>query len=174
MKKAFTILIFVVLLIPFGCDSSKEVNHEITSHEGEKILVGEIDILGLSVEPYQTWFDENYKNYVVDAASIENVDVDEVKIQLFLGTWCSDSQLQVPQFIKILNYLKYDLNNLSMIGLDNHPDRDLQSPQHEEEGLDIQFVPTFIFYRDGIELGRIVEYPEKSLEKDMSKIVGTN
>jgi hypothetical protein len=32
-------------------------------------------------------------------------------------------------------------------------------------------VPTFIFMKDGQELGRIVEYPLESLEKDMAKIL---
>ena len=32
-------------------------------------------------------------------------------------------------------------------------------------------VPTFIFYKDGEELGRIVEYPIQDLESDMLKIL---
>ena len=37
--------------------------------------------------------------------------------------------------------------------------------------LDIELVPTFIFYRNGEELGRIVETPEDTLEKDLAEIV---
>lgn len=37
----------------------------------------------------------------------------------------------------------------------------------------IEFVPTFIFFRDGKELGRIVEKPDKrNLEKHVLEIVG--
>ena len=39
------------------------------------------------------------------------------------------------------------------------------------ESLNIERVPTFIIYRNKNELGRIVEYPETSLEKDMLDIM---
>jgi hypothetical protein len=38
----------------------------------------------------------------------------------------------------------------------------------EEYG--VKFVPTFIVMRDGRELGRIVEKPQKSLEEDLAAI----
>jgi hypothetical protein len=37
--------------------------------------------------------------------------------------------------------------------------------------LNIFKVPTFIFYKDGKEIGRYVEYARVSLEKDILKIV---
>ena len=40
-----------------------------------------------------------------------------------------------------------------------------------EEGLDIQRTPTFIFFKNGVEIGRIVETPRDSLENDILKIV---
>jgi hypothetical protein len=39
------------------------------------------------------------------------------------------------------------------------------------EKFNIQRVPTTIVLRDGVELGRIVEYPEKSNEEDLLKIL---
>jgi hypothetical protein len=41
----------------------------------------------------------------------------------------------------------------------------------EYDKLDIQRVPTFIFYKNNIEAGRIIENPETSLEQDMVKIL---
>ncbi len=41
----------------------------------------------------------------------------------------------------------------------------------EVDGMEIHFVPTFIFYRNDEEIGRIVEMPYESLEKDMLEIV---
>ena len=88
-----------------------------------------------------------------------------------MGTWCEDSQVQVPQFYKILDYLHFNMDQLQVIGLEKEEDGRLVSPQHEESGLDIGFVPTIIFVRNGEELGRITEYPRKSLEKDMAEII---
>jgi len=39
------------------------------------------------------------------------------------------------------------------------------------DNLDIKRVPTFIIYENGEEIGRIIETPKKSLEKDLEKIV---
>ncbi|NNF21167.1 MAG: thiol reductase thioredoxin [Saprospiraceae bacterium] len=170
MKKANLILISFILLI-LGCEKSSQLNQEITSLEDELILVGKIDLQGLSEEPYAVWFNENYMNYTVDMASLEGANLDDIHIKMFLGTWCSDSQLQVPQFYKILTALEFDKSRLEMTGLEKQANGDLTSPQKEEDGLDIGFVPTMIFYRDGEEIGRIIEFPEESLEKDLARIV---
>jgi hypothetical protein len=49
--------------------------------------------------------------------------------------------------------------------------REKNTPQNYEEGLGITNVPTFIFYKDGKELNRIVEFPIEDLESDMLKIL---
>jgi hypothetical protein len=46
-----------------------------------------------------------------------------------------------------------------------------QSPGHEERGLNILRVPTLLIYENGHEVGRVVESPVTSLEKDMFAIV---
>ena len=50
-------------------------------------------------------------------------------------------------------------------------DEDKHAEGNETAGLKIEYVPTIIFYKDGNELGRIVESPEDTLEKDMIKIL---
>ena len=47
----------------------------------------------------------------------------------------------------------------------------MYSPNGEEQGLEIGFVPTYIFFRNREEVGRIVENPMQSLEKDMLAIL---
>jgi len=49
--------------------------------------------------------------------------------------------------------------------------REMVGLADEVDGLEIHFVPTFIFYRDEEEIGRIIEMPYESLEKDMLEIV---
>jgi hypothetical protein len=41
----------------------------------------------------------------------------------------------------------------------------------EIDDLKIEFVPTFIFFKNDVEIGRIVEAPTESLEIDMVKIL---
>lgn len=148
-------------------------NQRVVNHEGETIMAGKINRIGLQQEPFGFWFNNGYEDYDVDKASLDKVKeaLKGVEILLFMGTWCSDSQREVPRFFKILDQLGYDLNKLQLVALSNHPDQYKQSPQHEEEGWNIEYVPTIIFLKNGKELGRIVESPEQSLEKDMKKIL---
>ena len=47
----------------------------------------------------------------------------------------------------------------------------IRDRSNEAEGLRIELVPTIIFYKDGSEIGRIVETPVESMEKDLLKII---
>ncbi len=56
---------------------------------------------------------------------------------------------------------------MTFIGVDNAK----LSPVGEYAGLGIERVPTFIFYKNNIEAGRIIENPVTSLEQDMVNIL---
>ena len=49
--------------------------------------------------------------------------------------------------------------------------RSKKTSDNLQEGFDIIRVPTFIFFKDGKEIGRFVEYPRESVEADILKIV---
>ncbi len=49
--------------------------------------------------------------------------------------------------------------------------RDKLTPNQDEMGFNIHHVPTVIFYLEGIEMGRFVEEPFGSLEKDLADIL---
>lgn len=149
------------------------INQEITSHEGEPILVGLINRQGLMADHYRTWFEPNYQAYKVDSTILMpyRQQLRGMEILLFMGTWCEDSQAQVPQFFRILDWAGFDEKRLKVVSLDNHPDRYKKSPQGEQEGWFIESVPTFILLKNGQEVGRIVEYPVNSLEKDVASML---
>ncbi len=88
-----------------------------------------------------------------------------------MGTWCKDSKREVPRFYKILENAKFQKNKISLIGVDSTKENYKKSPTGEEKGLNIIRVPTFIFYKNGIDVNRIIEYPIESLEKDLLKII---
>ena len=73
----------------------------------------------------------------------------------------------MPRLFKVLNELNYSVKSITLIGVN----REKQGLSNETEGLDIELVPTIIFYKDGNEIGRIVETPAESLEKDSLKIL---
>jgi len=95
------------------------------------------------------------------------IKLDEIKIVCIQGTWCSDSRREVPRFFKILYELNYDLENLTMICVD----RKKQADNIDVDQFVIEKVPTFIFYKDDSELGRIIETPKNTLEIDLLEIL---
>ncbi len=148
-------------------------NQLATSVYGEPMLLGRIDRKGLTSGAFAQWFDAEYTSYSVRAQELANVKAKlaGVDILVFMGTWCPDSQREVPRFYKILDYLQADERRLTVIAVDDHPDRRKTSPGGEEKGRNIEYVPTFIFLRNGAEIGRIIESPQVSLETDMAAIL---
>lgn len=157
MKK---ILIFIVFFIIFGCSSKKEITQE------EKILIGKIERSTLS-NPDFPWYQRNYQNYNVQDSIINKLKVDfsQIYCKIFLGTWCSDSKREVPRILKIFDLISF--KNYEIIGLG----RDKKSSGGEERELNIQKVPTIIFYKNEKEIGRIIETPTKTLEEDILDIL---
>lgn len=84
-----------------------------------------------------------------------------------MGTWCGDSKRETPRFYKILEQTDFDENNFELITVN----RSKKTPNNLQEGFNIIRVPTFIFYKEGKEVGRYVEYPRETIEKDILKIV---
>ena len=164
-------IILLLLLFAIGCTT--KLNQETININDEQILVGKINWDGLTNPPYDDWFTPNYLSYRVDSTTLTALDsrLEDIEILMFMGTWCEDSQVETPQFYRILDHLGYDLSVMTVVALERLESRKLVSPQHEEADYDITHVPTFIFLEDGKELGRITEYPEKTLEKDMVRII---
>lgn len=137
--------------------------------ESEKHLVGVIDSAALSEPPYSDWFSQNHTEYTPDEEILNRLTspLKGIRVKVFMGTWCHDSQREVPRLYKILESSDFDLTNLSIVSL-NH---DKKTPSGLERGFDIRRTPTIIFMKDGVEVGRIVETPRDSLENDILKIV---
>jgi thiol-disulfide isomerase/thioredoxin len=148
----------------------EEVASEAIIEEVEApILLGIQQRATLETSPYDTWFRDNYKQHTLDTVTIQTIksDLASSDITVFMGTWCEDSQREAPAFYKILDLAGIDSNTIKLITVSEDKD----TPEGLEDGLDITNVPTIIFSKDGKELGRIVEYPLESLEKDMAKIL---
>ncbi len=139
------------------------------AQEQEQMLLGKISVSELREAPYGNWFDARYKKYKVKDTQIKDLksQLNAIDIKIFMGTWCSDSRREVPRFYKIMEVVEFPSENIELIAVD----RVKTTPDHLETGLNIIRVPTFIFYKNGEELGRIVENPIESLEADMLRIL---
>lgn len=118
---------------------------------------------------FSGWFEEEYSAYKINEEIFEEVSekLDELKITIVLGTWCSDSKREVPRFLKILDQLNFSQSKVEYIFVD----RSKKGLSGEVDNLNIEYVPTIIFYKDEEEIGRIIESPDETLEEDLISIV---
>lgn len=118
-----------------------------------------------------SWWDSNYDFYEVDSTFLDELkNLNNYSITVVMGTWCSDSEMEIPAFYKILDAINYRSDKVNLICVN----RDKKTEADELNGLDIELVPTFIFYNKGKEAGRIVESPDESLESDIANILSVN
>ncbi|MFN5372620.1 MAG: thioredoxin family protein [Bacteroidia bacterium] len=93
------------------------------------------------------------------------IDTSHIRIAVFLGTWCSDSKAHIPYFLHLAKMFHW---NHELIGVN----RDKECPFEKKDckNWDIVYVPTFVMYRNEIEIGRVVENPQRSLAEDLAEI----
>jgi thiol-disulfide isomerase/thioredoxin len=128
--------------------------------------VGDISIKGLfeSNQEFQENYSEYNSNSLLDFSLFRDVE-----IFVLFGTWCHDSKREVPRFLKLLSDSKVSENQINLIGL-NFMKNDFQD---RGKKFKIKKTPTFVILRNQVEIGRIVERPEISLEADLLKILET-
>jgi hypothetical protein len=161
---------FIAIMIFAGFSlQAQELNKKM--HDTEKdmeILFGHCTFEGLAEVEFGEYAAE-YDNYEADPQVISELAGMgyNYSIVIVLGTWCHDSQEQLPRFNRILDEIGYAAGEVSLIAVDGKKTCDLVNL----DDLDIEFVPTFIFYRIREEIGRIIETPEVSLEADWLAII---
>lgn len=136
--------------------------------EGNEILVGRISYA--QMEKYCTaWFTPDYDRYKVNASLLEQIKplLNGKQVSLLMGTWCEDSQREVPGMMKILAAAGYAVNELEIIAVDE----DKRTPSGIEKPFAATYVPALIFYNEGQEINRIVEFPIGTLEEDIFAIL---
>lgn len=147
-----------------------EMNVKVPDEEdGGEMFLGKINFKGMKEEPCFEWFDLNKEGHLIDSIAVDSLNplLKNISIKVFMGTWCGDSQREVPALEKILQAANYKMSMLDMVAV-NH---EKNTPEKLEEGYELEYVPSIIFFKDGAEINRIVEYPQETLEKDMLKIL---
>jgi thiol-disulfide isomerase/thioredoxin len=169
MKKLI-LLISIIVLSSCGTQQKGIESKKVTAVKNQRgDLVGFANKESFQQAPYKTWFTQKFNTYEPNQSTIAPLtkNLKGIKIKGFMGTWCGDSKRETPHFYKILEQTGFNLNNFQLITVN----RNKKTPDNLQEGFDIKRVPTFIFYQDGKEIGRYVEYAQESLEEDMLKIV---
>ncbi|MCK5856004.1 MAG: thioredoxin family protein [Bacteroidales bacterium] len=136
----------------------------------KSILIGYCTQNGISSSPvFNSYYKQEYNTYIPNLDFLETLkdELYTVRITIVFGSWCSDSQREVPRLLRILDELNFPLDSLTIIGVN----RLKTAPGINISHSMIEFVPTIIFYRNNFEIGRIVESPFETLEDDMASLL---
>ena len=172
MMKAILMLMVILVAFPLAMNGQEQefnVETESVSTYVEKILNGPINKEGLKKMPYKLWFNTNYKTYRVDFDLLKDIKrkkLKELKVLAFMGTWCHDSNREIPRLMRIMDELDAG-NQLELYALDI----DKTSIKGKEKPYDLKNTPTIIFYLNGEEVKRVIEEPEGSFEEELVRIL---
>ncbi len=150
-----------------------------TQLSSKKVVKNNIEMLYGPLSLEQLYFDyprwqQNEQDYQPQKKILARLKTVQkpFKVKLFLATWCPDSRREVPRFFKILH--ESGLATQATVEM-WAVDRKLKTVDKLSDRFGIKRVPTFIFFRDGKEIGRIVETPQALyLEEDIVSILKGN
>ena len=121
--------------------------------------------------------DELFKKYPVfsiqpelEITNSEFSVEDDIKVLIFFRTWCHDSKRELPKALKIFNEIGINDENIELVAVGI----DKKEPEGRATKLNLVYTPTIIFFRESKEIGRIIEKPVRSLEKDIESIISLN
>jgi len=167
--KNIIILFFTIIFL--NCETKGEnenINIKISS-KGEKMVVGKISYNKL-VDFSKKWENNDQTNLNLKNDSKLRSLFFNIKIKIFMGTWCEDSIREIPYLFNILNSINYNIESVEIICVDENKN----TPEGYEKDFEIIKVPTIIFLKKNEEINRIVEFPVETLQKDIIKILSNN
>jgi len=153
MKKIIILITTMLLLTQVtACNST---------HQKQPLQVGVISPSEL-LTSYPN-FSSSYDAYQVSSQASKVIEQwgSDLRIEVFFGTWCHDSQREVPRLLKLFSQNK--AVQLKLIALDYQK----SEPQGLSKGKEVKYTPTIIVYKNNIEVGRIVERPKVNLFDDI-------
>jgi hypothetical protein len=149
-----SIPVVVLFLVSLFCMADVPVN-EISK---QKVLSGGLE------------WQEKYDGYTPNQEHIralKDLLGEGLRIDIYLGLWCPDSINNVPPFLKILDATEMPVP-VRLFRVERKP---VKSIKYFVDKLQVERVPTFVFYRGDLEIGRIVENPKTGLAEDMISIL---
>ncbi len=156
----------VLFLLGSGCSTGKETQKDSSTPDVMPLgWIQRSDFMTSTYPRFQQVYDSTQiEEHFVEMIRQLSTDIDVVVV---FGTWCSDSKEHVPRFLKIADLSGIAPSHISYYGVD----RSKKSNDGVTDQYHIEFVPTFIFFKRGKEIGRITESPRNSLEEDILSIL---
>jgi thiol-disulfide isomerase/thioredoxin len=105
-----------------------------------------------------------------DSGALEGIKdrLSGLNVKVFFGDWCPDCRAHMPTFLAAVLELGVDDYEVEFIEMN----RQMSDGLNKAAEHNVMAIPTFIFFRGELEIGRIIERPKESMEKDMAEILG--
>ena len=160
MKLFLSFAIFAAI-VPYA--SAQTTVRDTATHEN--ILIGPVNRATIDST---TWYQSNSQLYTPTQEVIRSIDslASGDSVLIVFGSWCPDSHIWVPIFINIADSTRLG-TRIGFLAVPRSPG----GQRRLTPGLNIDKVPTFIFYHNGKELGRIVETPHGDFGEDIINIL---
>jgi len=146
---------------------SAQENNSPVSINGELMIIGHTTYENI-LNHFEDW------RAVADTVTVDSAMVQQfqniqepVHILLFVGTWCGDSRRGVPPFMAVFQAANNPHLQLEIIGVT----RDKEDPEGLAPQYGIERVPTFVILKDGKEIARLVEFPQKTFARDFIDVL---
>lgn len=154
MKAGYTIL--TALAFSLSMISNAQQFQTLTDRNGKKLLKGFITDSLLRADTSFKWFNEAQNIYTPKENVVADLKAakDSMQYVIFLGTWCGDSHFIIPRFLKTLQHATIDKTKFTLIAVD----RTKKDLTNLASAFHITNVPTVIVFKNGKEVGRVIEY----------------
>lgn len=163
--------LFVITLVLFVAGAVKAQDTQVTvESNGTKIVKGFLTKKDLVTDSAFSWFAQNQQGYVPEQNALQafRTNKDSINIIAFGGTWCGDTKHILPQFFVLTDAAGLSPDRITLIGVD----RSKKTIQHLTEAFNVTRVPTFIVMKNGVEIGRVVEYGKYGMfDKELGEIL---
>ena len=125
-----------------------------------------------ALRAYAGWLPLWEQPYTPDPEAVATIKAGakDVTVLLVMGTWCPDSKREMPRYFGTMDAAGIGNSVLTMVGVD----RTKKDTEGLTEKYGITRVPTFVFFRNGKEIGRFVERTPagSTFEAEVAKILG--
>jgi len=164
----------VILVFLFATTAVAQNQYEVlVERPGEKSLKGIITRSVLESDTSFKWYATNFKAYSPrpDAMEALKKNADSIQLLVFMGTWCEDSHFIIPKLYALADAAGFSQEHITLIGTD----RTKRTLSNLTDVLNVKNVPTIIVFRNGRELGRIVEYGKYGMfDKELGEIINAS
>lgn len=175
--KALTLLFAVIGMAKY-CSKPKEYSMPVQKTHKEKLTAAlqpelqSSDSLQKAIaEKFIQSIAAEYSTYHPDSAAMAELKAswnDSLSVKVIGGNWCSDTRRELPRLCRVLDGLNADASGFGYYKVSKEK-KALQQDFASEQS--VSRVPTLFVYKNGKQLGQIVETPFNSWEKDLLELV---